>query len=470
MTDAGTRGLAAHVRPQADPALAVGSVKPKGCVLLLPPLLSTWDPVREAEGSIDPLSLSPIYDRLADRILPALTVRMRRIRFVTAMCVAASVCASDYEDGAVAKDEVTPPWLVFEWFVVEALVRMEKDLDDAAGVPGATKVRSALLQGRPVSHPSYLKTPRVFGFSGIFRRFVTAVGVLTDDLSLDDGGYALLRAWEKDLDLSGFRDGTKATPGGRLREDLRSAVRAGMNQGTTVRQGREFWSTLARVLEPGRIKRHERIVLLARLGTSARGPRGGHADELVRALRKRGKQLDRTEEGTFLRSVTRTASADLACCLRALDSFETLCRPVVDLFDLLRALSTQSDRHLIGAADLAKHRLANKLAARIASGVRRVEEDAQLGTWEPQALNLARTFSRVGTARALFDTVLQHHELAQRAKPPDGKRAWFERTKDQASIRTAYAIGWSPTLDNTYVHQYRVPTLSRILAELGELS
>src|SRR5258706_8227897 len=99
--------------------------------MLLPPLLSTFDPVLESEGSIDPLSLSPIYDRLADRILPALTVRMRRIRFVTAMCVAARVCADDYEDDDVAKDEVTPPWLVFEWFVVEALVRKKEELDDA---------------------------------------------------------------------------------------------------------------------------------------------------------------------------------------------------------------------------------------------------------------------------------------------------------------------------------------------------
>src|SRR5258706_13414462 len=94
--------------------------------MLLPPLLSTFDPVLESEGSIDPLSLSPIYDRLADRILPALTVRMRRIRFVTAMCVAARVCADDYADDDVAKDEVTPPCLVFDWFSVEALDPMKK--------------------------------------------------------------------------------------------------------------------------------------------------------------------------------------------------------------------------------------------------------------------------------------------------------------------------------------------------------
>ena len=136
--------------------------------------------------------------RLADRILPALTVRMRRIRFVTAMCVAARVC-DGYEIDDVATDDVTPPWLVFEWFVVEALVRHKDELDDAEGVPGGLKVASARRRGHAVSHASYLKTPKVFGFSGIFRRFATQAGVLTDDLTLDDGGHAILAAWEADL-------------------------------------------------------------------------------------------------------------------------------------------------------------------------------------------------------------------------------------------------------------------------------
>ena len=237
---------------------------------MLPPLLSTSDPVVESEGSVDPLSLSPVYDRLADRILPSLTVRMRRIRFVTAMCAAARVCADDYEEDDVASDGVTPPWLVFEWFVVEALVRRKAELDDADGVPGGSKVRTAIRQRRPICHTSYLKTPKVFGFSGIFRRFVTEVGVLTDDLLLDDGGYTVLRAWEKDVGLVGFHDGADSTPGGKLRKDLRNAVRAGMETGTTAKRSAEFWSELARAFEPGAIKHRERKALLTQLVASAK--------------------------------------------------------------------------------------------------------------------------------------------------------------------------------------------------------
>lgn len=89
---------------------------------LEPPVLSLLDPIEGNEGSVDPLSLSRTYERLADRILPAVTVRMSRIRFVTAMCLGALVCES-FDDEAVASDGVTPPWLVYGWFAVEAFAR-----------------------------------------------------------------------------------------------------------------------------------------------------------------------------------------------------------------------------------------------------------------------------------------------------------------------------------------------------------
>lgn len=73
--------------------------------MLKPPVLSRLDLDTDAEGSVDPLSLQAVYERLADRILPAVTVRMSRIRFVTAMCVAARVCR-DFDAELVARDGV----------------------------------------------------------------------------------------------------------------------------------------------------------------------------------------------------------------------------------------------------------------------------------------------------------------------------------------------------------------------------
>ena len=90
--------------------------------MLKAPFSSEFDPSEEAEGSIDPLGLAPAYERLADRLLPAVTVRMGRPRFVTAMALGACVCAS-WDTETVSTDSMSPPWQVYEWFVVEAFVR-----------------------------------------------------------------------------------------------------------------------------------------------------------------------------------------------------------------------------------------------------------------------------------------------------------------------------------------------------------
>ncbi len=88
--------------------------------------------------------------RLADRLLPAVTVRMGHPRFLTAMALGACVC-DDWDTDAVAADEITPPWLVWEWFVVEAFVCAADSLSGISGIPGIQKVQRALRNQRPLS-------------------------------------------------------------------------------------------------------------------------------------------------------------------------------------------------------------------------------------------------------------------------------------------------------------------------------
>ncbi|MGD0837923.1 MAG: hypothetical protein ABSB49_14885 [Polyangia bacterium] len=170
-----------------------------------PPFPSEFDQEAQGESGVDALGLQAIYERLADRILPAMTVRMSRPRFVTAIALGSSICA-DWGDDEVAKDGCTPPWMVFEWFVAESLVRCRKDLRDADGIPGRRKIEAALRQKRAISAASYLKTASIFGFTGIYKRLAIGVGVVTDDLVMDDAGCELVAAWEKDNDMVGFRD------------------------------------------------------------------------------------------------------------------------------------------------------------------------------------------------------------------------------------------------------------------------
>ena len=72
--------------------------------MLRPPFSSEFDPSEEAEGSIDPLGLQPGYERLADRLLPAVTVRMGHPRFVTAMAVGACICDEGHGCGSSWRD------------------------------------------------------------------------------------------------------------------------------------------------------------------------------------------------------------------------------------------------------------------------------------------------------------------------------------------------------------------------------
>jgi hypothetical protein len=89
---------------------------------VLIPYRSEFDPEIQGEGSIDPLGLAALADRLADWIFPGMTARMWRPRFLTAMA-AASVIVEPFAD-ALAKDGTTPPWLIFEWYYIEPIARL----------------------------------------------------------------------------------------------------------------------------------------------------------------------------------------------------------------------------------------------------------------------------------------------------------------------------------------------------------
>jgi len=130
-----------------------------------PPVLSDFDPVLESEGSIDPLGLQATYERLADKILPAITVRMTRPRFLTAMAVGAWVC-QQWEEEDLAADGMSPAWIVFEWFVIESFVRSKTAATEGERIAGILKARRAIREHGHLSAPLYLKTPKVFGFLG----------------------------------------------------------------------------------------------------------------------------------------------------------------------------------------------------------------------------------------------------------------------------------------------------------------
>jgi hypothetical protein len=434
---------------------------------LLPPVISEFDPLLESEGSIDPLGLQAAYERLADKILPAITVRMTRPRFLTAMAVGARVC-EEWEEEDLAADGVTPAWLIFEWFVIESFVRSKSITTGGERIAGIQKVTTAIRDFGHLSAPAYLKTPKVFGFTGIFKRLAIAAGVLTDDFALDHAGYELVRAWEQDRDLAGFLDGREGA-GAKFRNRLRVAVEQGMQRAATTAQNAAFWDELAGHLDPNTPGAKERGILyqVIRSG-SLRDP---CTSELVARLEERGSPISWVEEAGFLRTLPSRVPPELRSLLSAIDVYENLCRPVTDGFNLIRHLSAVSSNAPIGPKEFAGQDAARRLVPRVAESAHLASECQELLDREPAVRDLADHFRDTGKAEDLFERLVARHNKAQSDKPPHGKRAWLERSRGTAVIvRPAYGLPTMPEDPPPYVHDYRTPTLSRFLSDLGRFS
>ncbi len=434
--------------------------------MLRAPFCSEFDPSEEGEGSVDPLGLQPGYERLADRLLPAVTVRMGNPRPVTAMAVGTCVC-EDWDTDVVAADEITPPWLVWGWFVVEAFVRAEDSSREASGVPGMRKVRRALRTHRPVNATSYLKTPTAFGFTGVFRRLAVAIGILTEDGRLDDGGYELLTAWARDQDLAGFID----APRHPFRERLRRAVVQGLEKSHTTPQSGEFWQDIARRLDPLAPGRSERKFLLERILL-----RAGQVDmvaHLKDALIAEGGVSKRKDEAPFLRKLSGGAPADLKQLLTAIDAYETFGRAITDAFDGLRHCAAINGGAQVDADSFASTRAAKTALAALGPSLARIRSHPTLLEWERDQNGLEQTvehFDAVRSGPDLFNAVLAHHEHVQGNKAPNGKRIWFERgLHGKVVVRAGYVLPEPPDKHGGYVHEYRTPTFSRFLGDLGAL-
>ena len=433
--------------------------------MLRAPFSSEFDPSEEAEGSIDPLGLQPGYDRLADRLLPAVTVRMGHPRFLTAMAVGACVCEG-WDLDATAADEVTPPWLVWEWFVVEAFVRAEDALSGRPSIPGAQKVRRALRQARPVSAAAYLKTPTAFGFTGIFRRLARGIRIFTDDGLLDDGGYELIVAWAKDQGLNGIIE-SSGGDGRAFRDRLRRGVSQGLEKGHTTPQSAGFWRELALRFDPIAPGKHERKVLLDRI-VSLAGPIEmiGHLKE---AIITQGGVSGREEEAPFIRKLGKRAPAELQRLLEAIDAYEAFGRSITNAFEGLRYCASSNGGAPVGASDFSTTKAAKFALVALRPSLERISSHPTLLEWDKNSLAQAvERFDEVRTVADLFEATLDHHEQVQRDKPPNGKRPWFERAaRGKIMLRSGYTMREPPEVEADYVHEYRIPTFSRFLAELG---
>ncbi len=218
------------------------------------PELSAYDPPVAGEGSIDPMGLAAISDRLADRLVPGLRSRMQRVRFVTAMAVGAMACETLADE--LPGDGISTPAICFEWLVLEGFVRRLPAHEIPVGVPGSQKARVVVNRGQRLSAATYLKGPSVFGFNGVYKPFSVDAGIVGTDLAPGPRCADLVRAWEAEQGFVGFTDSVPGTDGARLRSHLRDGVRAATREGRcTTNPGGWLFGRLAASLRPTRRRR-----------------------------------------------------------------------------------------------------------------------------------------------------------------------------------------------------------------------
>jgi hypothetical protein len=431
------------------------------------PFLTLPDPPVTGEGALDPLGLATIGERLADWILPGMTARMNRPRFLTAIAVSAAVCEGLQDEVAAAG--VTPAYLVFEWLVVEAFARKAAERSDVERTPGIGKARACARADVPMSAKGYLKAPAVFGFHGVYRRLAHHVDIIDGQDLLGENGHLLLKTWEREQGLDGFLDSAReGLAAANRRQLLRSAVLDGLKAGHTHRSGTwQGWQILTQHLAPAKMGRGEGQFLRSLLLDVKAETRG----EVFRLVEEPENLAFAQEhpEAALVRRLLPQASASLAPRLRAIIAYEELCILLESGFDWLRWLSSRDGTRAVSRAEFAAEaevrRSAESLRSRLQAAGRSLEEAPPKA--QSEFGEMARYFDAVADAAAFHEALLHRHVEVQKAKPPDGKASWFARDDNgRVVVRPAYRLDEQPVPGDGWSRPYRLKAVHSFCRDL----
>jgi hypothetical protein len=427
------------------------------------PFLTAYDPPGVSEGTLDPLGLYQIADQLAVKLVPAVRERMQRVRFLTAMAVGAIVAEGIDSDPTVRDAE---PCLAWEWLVVEATVRSPRENGELWGMPGTLVTRRALDQRGYLDARSYLKTPRVFGFNGVYKRLAVHLGLVDGHLAPGPKAEGLVDVWARGLDLGGLSGARPLLA--RWSEALRRSV-AEKPPRTKANWTGAAWEELAGALAPdaarAREKRFLRDLLLA-------------ADERrLGAFSSLWALQDELEDDNYkdeaLHALLNAREPQYGPLLEAIRAYEAFARSLQDAFDLLLAEAAGPDARGYTVPRI----VADRGFAEIASGLQQQWRTvySAFGEWALTTLSIQGLF---GERFAVFGEPLDpgafalalctHHEEVQDNKSAEGKRPWFDRLgPDRIYVRHGYRTERKDRQSDRYLHEYRGAPIRRFWKDLA---
>ena len=423
------------------------------------PFLLKYDPKGSSEGTLDPLGLYLIADQLATLFVPAVRERMLRIRFLTPMTVGALVTENIESDGR-HPDET--PFLIWEWLVVEAIVRSSLDDSKIWGVPGTSVGKRAITRYGYIDYKSYLKTPRVFGFHGVYKRLAVHLGLIDLHMKLrEERGEGLIQSWSKDRGLGYF---SHSHP---LLIKWRKAVEDSLAQKpvkTWARWNKETWQELAECFLPYKARRRERKyirdLLLNSKGFHSLGA-FGHIWELLI-----DENHDEFKENKFHIKLAHKFP-QYAVLLQAIQAYENYCRLLTDAFEIIRYEASNKDSHGYNLSNIIKDgefcSLIEKASIFFENASKQLTEINKDIEFKERFGRLAEPLSPENFAYEL----IKHHEEIQLQKSREGKRPWFDWLgTNRIYMRQNYCLTSRPVLTETYVHNYRSLPIIRFLNDL----
>jgi hypothetical protein len=428
------------------------------------PFMTEYDPPGTSEGTLDPLGLYQIADQLAVQLVPAVRERMQRIRFLTAMAVGALV-TEDLEDNPEWRD--ASPYLVWEWLVVEAIIRSMGDDLSIWGVPGTLVARNALEQHGYLDASSYLKTPRIFGFNGVYKRLAIHLGIVDVHLGPGPNADTLVNSWARGLRLAGLNDSRT------MISHWAKAVCQSLSENpprTKTNFNKEDWTELAQAFAPSACKSHEKHYLHNLLHSTDNRRLG--AFPAIWTLQAGFDDNDSYKE-ELLHDRLKTRNPEYGILLDAIRSYEAFARSLKDAFDVLKAVATSVDAKGFFVPEIARD-------ADFIQSVKGLHERFEtahqaIGEVTLSNISLQNLFSaRFGAFADSMDagicalTLCELHEAVQRGKSAEGKRPWFDRIgQDSIYIRHAYREPRRKIQPGSYVHDYRGNPIRRFYKDLS---
>lgn len=430
------------------------------------PHLSIYDPEGSGSTSLDPLGLTPIGEQLAVELIPGVRERQINPRYLTAIAVSHAICQEIPPD-TVAADGVSEPWQIYEWYVVEGLVR-NAGSESEARVPGSQKTRKALAQGLPLCASRYLKTPTIFGFHGVYRLLARTLRVEQSN-HLADFGFELLEVWQKEQGLPGFH-GSAEGVGRNMRQRLTEAVKAGLKAGATDCSGGWFgWKFFYDHLEPTKAGPKEAELIWRQLKSGATGFAGEAFDFLVS---QEGRALYRNKDSTekeLYAALKKVASKELRDRISTIERYELFCRLLHDAFEACRSEITQARRGK-PAGELALLKPVLRAVERLPGAFKAAEESLSDPNRRTRFHLVFQAIAQPQTATEFVMTLYEHHKRIQKGKPPDGKAPWLEQYYDGSLlIRPDYQLHKQPKMNTEFLNPYRLNSLWSFAADLGRV-